>query len=205
MPDPEVESFREKYDTVKIVLTVLLIASSLLNGYSYFKIMELNQLHGSYLALYNRTVTVEGYYNESRAMYSELRGEYEYLSSSYGELLRRHTELVKTMDDMLSYNLSMQLEKGKSLTLPLKSNATFTYQVPFSGYIEVTFSATQDIYVWVGSSAVDGVYYSRYPPFPQTSLGSTFKVPVMPDVYINFGNPNEFTDVRVTFSIRFVY
>ena len=205
MPEPEIESLREKYDIVKILLIIFLAASSLLNGYSYFKIMELDQLKNSYMILYNRTITIEQYYNESNARYLELRGEYEYISSNYNALVKRYTDLVNNYDDIMNYRLSLQLETSKLLTLPPKSNTTLIYEIPFSGYIEVSFSATSDVYLWIGSSSLENIYYSRYPPFPQTSYGSTFTVPVMPDVHVNFGNGSEFSEAEIEFSIKFVY
>jgi len=205
MSEPEDESFWDKYDVVKILLIVFLVASFLLNGYSYFKIVELGQLKVNYMVLYNRTITIEQYYNESNLRYLELRGEYEYISSNYNELVKRYTDLVNNHDDILNYRLSLQLETNKSLTLPPLSNTTIVYEVPFSGYIEVSFSATSDVYLWIGSSSVENIYYSRYPPFPQTSYGANITVPVMSDVYVNFGNGSEFSEAEVLFSIKFVY
>jgi hypothetical protein len=196
---------RKKGNPISIMLFIIVLVLSLLNGYFYFQLSAYNDLKSEYDSLYNRTVIQEIYYDNLSSMYSEIRLEYDQLSSNYKDLLQKYYNLSREYEDILKYEKEETLVVNESIVLPIKSNSTYTYELPFSGYIVMNYSADDDVYVWIGSSMVDGVYFARYPQFPETAESASFIVPVAPDLHVFIGNPNEFNEARVSFSIKFVY
>lgn len=195
----------KKINYTTITLVVLLFILSLMSGYFYYEIQKYRDLEIDYKTLYNRSATVEEYYDELIGMYSELREEYGDLLDRHAELVMEYSNLTKEYEDVLSYRKAISLVSDKTITLEIESNETYLYDIPFSGFIEVSFSADDDVYVWIGSSSLDQIFYSRYPQFPETVEAASFKVPVQPDLRVFIGNPNEFNEVTVTFSIDFFY
>lgn len=197
------------YGTTTIILVIVVFVLSLLNGYLYFQLKEYENeyevLKNEYVALYNRTTLQEKYYDNLTDMYSDLRYEYDQLSNNYKDLLQKHYNLTSEYDDILKYKKEIMLTNNESIVLPIKSNSSYTYKLPFSGYIIMNFTADDDVYVWIGSSMVNAVYFARYPQFPETAENASFIVPVAPDLIVFIGNPNEFNEVRVNFTIKFVY
>jgi len=197
---------KKSYNTTTIVMIIFITILSLLNGYLYFQLSTRTQEYElEYTLLYNRTTTLENYYNNLTDMYSDIRSEYDQLSNSHKELLQEHYNMSAEYNDILNYKKEILLASNEKTSLPIKANTSYTYEIPFSGYIIMNFTATDDIYVWIGSSMVEGIYFSRYPQFPETAEAASFMVPVTPDLHVFIGNPNEFTEARVTFSIKFVY
>lgn len=196
---------RKGYNTTTIILVIAVFILSLLNGYLYFQLKEYDNLKNEYVVLYNRTTLQEGYYNNLTDMYTDIRSEYDQLSNNYKDLLQKHYNLTREHDDILNYKKEIMLTYNESIVLPIKSNSSYTYELPFSGYILMNFTADDDIYVWIGSSMVDGVYFARYPQFPETTEAASFIVPVAPDLSVFIGNPNEFDEARVNFTIKFIY
>jgi len=84
-------------------------------------------------------------------------------------------------------------------------NVTIYYDNDYAGYLEVNFTSTTDVYLWIGSSVGDGDYYSRFPPFPETSKEGAFKVPVCSATYFFIVNTDEEADASITLSIKYVY
>jgi|GEM_PF-6743324 len=196
---------KKRYDTTTILLFILLMVVSLLTGYVY---LQLQQRTNEYILLYNRTTILEDYYENITMMYSEIRGEYEVLSENNRALIKNNynmTILIDEYEEILTYGKELILVENESVLLDIKSNSSYVYEIPYSGYIVLNFTANDDIFIWIGSSIVDGIYYSRYPNFPETVESAEFIVPIAPDLYVFIGNPNEFNAVRVNFTIKFVY
>ncbi len=82
---------------------------------------------------------------------------------------------------------------------------TISYDIDIAGYLEVNFTSSTDVFFWIGSSVAGGDYYSRYPPFPETSTGGTFEVPVCATTYFFIKNADEEADASITFSIKYLY
>ena len=193
------------YNTTTIILVLAVFILSLLNGYMYFQLNEYGVLKKEYIILYNRTTLLGSYYNNITDMYSDIRVEYEQLSNSHKDLLQRYHNLTREYDDIIGYKKEVLLINDESIVLPIKSNTSYIYELPFSGIIIMNFTADDDAYVWIGSSMVDGIYFSRYPQFPETAESASFTVPVAPDLHVFIGNPNEFNEVRFNFTIKFIY
>ncbi len=196
---------RKKDNPISIMLFIVVLILSLLTGYLYFRLKEYSNIKDEYESLYNKTLIQEIYYDNLSSMYSEIRIEYDQLSSSYKDILQKYYNLTDEYGSVLKYEKEVTLAVNESTVLPIKSNSTYIYELPFSGYIIMNFTADDDVYIWIGSSMVDGIYFARYPRFPETAENASFIVPVARDVYVFIGNPNEFNEARVNFSIKFVY
>ena len=213
----------KKTDYVKVVLTALVIALSGSTGFIYYQFyqgqlaMDALQtdymtLHGSYLSLHNTSATLErfyqeleGYYDELQDMYATLRGEYSNLENMYSNVSMERALLQSEFDDVVGLRKSLVLEENRSLDLAAGENVTISYDIDYAGYLEINFSSTTDVYIWIGSSVSDGDYYSRYPPFPQTSTGGTFEVPVCATTYFFIKNTDDEAGASITLSIKYVY
>jgi len=215
---PEVE-VGKKTDYVKISLVAFLVVSAGLSGFFYYRITQYQlavddlqsgylELHGNYLSLENRSLTLEGFYNELQDMYSTLRGEYSNLEDAYSNALQEKAILQQELanaSEVLNFNRGVLLEVNRTLELSAEGNVTLSYEVVYAGFVEVSFNASEDVVVWVGSSVSEGEYYARYPAFPETAFNGTFRVPAMATVYINVFNPNEEVGATVTLTIKYTY
>lgn len=215
---PKVE-VGKKTDYVKISLAAFLVVSAGLSGFFYYRITQYQlavedlqstylELHGNYLSLENRSTTLEGFYSELQDMYSTLRDEYSNLEDAYTSALQEKATLQQELanaSEILNFNKGVLLENNKTLELSAEENVTLSYEVVYAGFVEVSFNASEDVVVWVGSSISEGEYYARYPAFPETSFNGTFRVPAMATVYINVFNPNEEAEATVTLTIKYTY
>jgi hypothetical protein len=211
--------FITKTDLVKVSLIILFVMSAGLSGYLYYVInqdrliikdfsMRYLELHNNYRALSNVSTSIETYYEELQDMYSVLRNEYSYLEDSYTAIMQEKASLqneLHVLEDVLDLNASILLEYDKTLELSPEGNITLSYDTIYAGYLFVNFTASSDIYIWVGSSVTENEYYSRYPPFPKTAFNGTFTVPACAIVYININNPSEEMEAIVTLSISYIY
>jgi hypothetical protein len=210
---------KTRTDYVKITFIVLFVMSAGLSGYFYYIINQDRliiedystrylDLHSRHLELVNVSTSLETYYGELQDMYSVLRSEYSNLEDSYTALMQEHVALqneTHTLEEIVNLNESLLLEEDRTLELPPDGNTTLSYETPYAGYLLVNFTASSDIYIWVGSSVTENEYYARYPPFPNTAVHGTFTVPACATVYINISNPSEEIEAEVTLSIEYVY
>jgi hypothetical protein len=165
-------------------------------------------LHARHLELTNVSTSLEAYYGELQDMYSVLRGEYSNLEDSYSALMQERVALqneMHTLEEIVNLNESLLLEEDKTLELLPDGNITLSYDTTYAGYLLVNFTASSDIYIWVGSSVTENEYYARYPPFPNTAVHGSFALPVCATVYINISNPSEEIEAAVTLSIKYIY
>lgn len=188
----------------------------------YASYLTLNEsyvsLANNYLSLLNDTTTLEGYYSELLEMYSSIRGEYSTLEDSFSVLTQNHADLQsdffsllderdsleRELDNLLSFSRDQVLEEAVIDILP-EGNVTRVYDIQYAGIIVVNFSSTVDIVFWVGSSVTEGVYYSRFPNYPNTASYGNFTVPVLETVYLYIGNPNDELSTTVSFSVNYRY
>ncbi len=164
----------------KLVLISFLLVSVLANGYLYLQYQEYNLLSNNYVGLYDTTTKVQGYYDNLTAQYTELRVEYTQLRSLYTTLLENNAGLEKEYSDIINYRKEVQLAYEKTITVLPRQNYSEVYSIPFSGVIDVNYTATGEAYTWIGSSGLESSYYSRNPQFPQTASDYNFTVPVFP-------------------------
>lgn len=208
------QSLVAQLGTVKTPLAILIIVSilsgSLMGVLIYPSVgTDLQQrydtLYEYYTELYANTQTLQVYYENITRQHTELKEEYIQLNTLYTSLIESNSELKKEYDDIINYQKNIQLASKQTITISPKQNHVYTYEIPFSGFITVNYTANGEAYVWVGSTSIEDSYYSRNPQFPDTASSINFIVPVQPDLLIYFANPDEFNSVEITFWISFIY
>ena len=210
-----VKSLVAQIDTIKIPLAVLIIVS-LLSGalmgiliYPNSDTENLQQRYDTlseyYTELQNVTQTLQTYYDNLTRQHTEVREEYTLLNSLYSDLMESNSELIKEFNDIINYQKNIQLVSRQTITILPKQNHSITYDIPFSGYMTLNYTADGETYVWVGSTTIEPSFYSRNPQFPYTASDHNFTVPVQPNILVYFANPDEFDSMEITFWISFTY
>jgi len=171
-----------------------------------FEALQANYLglREGYISLQNDTSTLETYYDDVQEKYSSLKSEYTDLQNRYSSLQREKMLLQNEHDEILNLQKEILLEKFKTLEISPEDNATMFYDVDF-GYIKVNFTSSAEVFFWIGSSLTEGIYYTRYPPFPNTVVNGTFVVPVCDDLYILIYNPNLDVASKISLTIKLIY
>ena len=190
----------------KIVI-ILISAVILLSGldlFLYFKLNDVKMVEANYDALENRTQTLETYYQQLQDQYSSLMTDYTDLKGRYEALIQSNALLQREYNDVINHNKQVLVEEKHSLRLAPAENVTIVYEIPASGYVEIEVNSTKEIFVWVGSSFVDEIYYARFPSFPQTASVFSFKVPASPSLYFFIENADT-DEAEIVYSINLVY
>jgi hypothetical protein len=209
-----VKSLVAQLDAIKIPLAVLIIVSLLSgalmgiliypNGDTDNLQQRYDTLSEYYTELQNVTQTLQTYYDNLTRQHAEVREEYTLLNSLYSDLMESNSELMKELNDIKNYQKNIQFPKQTITILP-KQNNSMTYEIPFSGYMTLNYTADGETYVWVGSTTIQPSFYSRNPQFPYTASDHNFTVPVQPNILVYFANPDEFDSMEITFWISFTY
>jgi len=203
-----VDDYVEKEEKVRNITNILVICTVFLlavNIYQFYLLDEKRGLEYSNQVLENRSSTLNSYYDVLTGNYLSLRDDYSDLNNIYSELLSRHYALQQEYDDVVNLRKERALVEDEVIVLEPKGNHTLTYSLGAAGYVEVDFHASGEVFYWVGSPIVEGVYYSRYPQFPQTSRSGVFRVPAASRLYVIMMNPDQSNGVEVSFSISYVY
>jgi len=203
-----VDDYVEREERVRNITNLLVVCTVILlaiNIYQFYQLGEKQQLEYRYQVLENRSSTMDLYYDTLTSNYLSLREDYSGLNNEYSELAMKHYALQQEYDDVVNLRKVSILVENQVIILGPKGNHTLAYSLDAAGYVEVDFHASGEVFHWVGSSVVDGVYYSRYPQFPQTSRLGVFKVPAASRLYIIVINPDQSNGVEVSFSISYVY
>ena len=95
---------------------------------------------------------------------------------------------------MLTFSKSTTIVNNTSYVIPPGGNTTISYDIDYAGYIEVNFTSTTDIFLWIGSPVSEDAYYFRFPAFPHTAFNGTFSVPVSNAIFLFIEN----TDVELS-------
>jgi hypothetical protein len=197
-------SQEESRGKLVVVLVSALIILSGLDLYLYYKVSDVKVLEASYAALENRTETLETYYNQIQNRYSSLMNDYTDMKERYETLVQSNALLQAEHNDVLNHGKQHLVEEKKSLILQPGENMTIAYDIPASGYIEAEVNSTKELFVWVGSTYVEGIYYARFPSFPETASMFSFKVPVSPTMYFFVENADA-KEAEIEYSINLVY
>jgi hypothetical protein len=227
------EKLGRSFDYIKIVLIITSIIFAGASGFFYFRSRALlsldaqyTELADNYAILLNISDTLREYYDNTRTNYSELQIMYQNLRQEYSDLLslqsgsiQENAELLdkisqlnlekeviqKELDDLLSFSKSTIIENNLSRVIPPGGNTTLTYDIVYAGYIEVNFTSTTDIFLWIGSPISEDAYYFRYPAFPHTAFNGTFIVPVSNAVYLFIKNVDVELSGEVIITIKYTY
>jgi hypothetical protein len=201
-----IEKLSQEASRNKLV-TVLVSALIILSGldlYLYSRLGDVKVVKASYSALENRTETLETYYLQIQNQYSSLMTDYTDMKGRYDTLVQSNALLQREYNDVLNHGKQFIVEEKKSLILQPGENMTITYDIPASGYIEVEVDSTKEVFVWVGSTYVKGIFYARFPSFPETASVFSFKVPVSPTMYFFVENA-DIDEAEIEYGINLVY
>jgi hypothetical protein len=190
----------------KLVI-ILIFAVILLSGldlFLFFKLNDVKMVEANYDALENRTGTLETYYQQLQDQYSSLMTDYTDMKGRYEALIQSNALLQREYNDVINHNRQVLVEEKNNVRLAPGENVTIVYEILASGYVEVEVISTKEIYVWVGSSFVDEIYYARFPSFPQTASVFSFKVPASPSLYFFIENADT-DEAEIVYSINLVY
>jgi len=205
-----------KIDIVKALIMVLVIILAGMSGFFYYRITRLESrahalesafetFQNSYSSLRSEHVDLQEMYSSLRSEYTDLQNRHSTLEREKNALQNEKMSLQNEYDEILSLEKRAVLEEDKTYDLAAGGNTTLTYDTLFAGYIELNFTASMDIYFWVGSSLTQDTFYARYPPFPKTATNGTVIIPVCSTVYLYINNPNELMNATVTLTITYVY
>jgi hypothetical protein len=211
--------YARRTDAVKILLVVFSVFTACVTGYFFSGTTQdqrvIKDIQVSYLDLYDRYLTLEKnfsitnrYYNEITEMYTNLRDEYSEFTKGYVNISREKNTLqneVAVFEEIINFEKYIIFESNRIVELPPQGNATLLYETNYAGFLEVNFTASTDIFLWIGSSINKEIYFARFPTFPNTAVNGSFKIPVCSTVYINISNPNEENDVDVRLSVKYTY
>ena len=111
----------------------------------------------------------------------------------------------KELDDTLSFSKSTVIANNSSYVIPPGGNMTISYDIIYAGYIEVNFTSTTDIFLWIGSPVSKDAYYFRFPAFPHTAFNGTFIVPVSNAVFLFIENTDVEASGVVIITIKYTY
>jgi hypothetical protein len=172
-------------------------------GYAILEHSDKSELKNQYMVLHNQNTDLSCYYEDLLSRYNESVEDYDDLSRNYTRVLREYQELKQEYFDVINHKKRIVLEKDRELILDARENVSLGYNIPASGYVEVEYDSTNDIYLWFGSTIEEG-YYARYPAFPDTSSKAELKIPVTPDLVLYLGNPNS-VEVEISLNLTMVY
>jgi len=165
-------------------LVACIIVLVILGGLFYFTYQ--NQL--------NQIESLEENYDDLQASYDDLGASYDDLQASYDEL-----------DDIVNLNEKKTLSENKIVYIASDAYTSLIYSTPYTGYIQVDFTASGEIYFWVQSSFTN-TFYSRYPPSSDdTATSGSFIIPVLPDVTLFFVYNPQSTEASIEITVTYVY
>ena len=114
--------------------------------------------------------------------------------------------LQQELEDITNLQKKILLENNETLEIGINGNITLSYDTRYAGYIEVNFTASSDVILWVGSSILDTLYYARIPPsFPETSKQGSFVIPTCDNIHVFLINPSETLKVEIMLAITYYY
>jgi len=132
------------------------------------------------------------------SIYNSLEAEYKNLANKYSEA-----------QAIIYLEKSETLEKDKLVQIPAGSSACFAYNLSYTGYLVITFSAVGNVYFYVGN----GSYWVRYPSgcnspsgCPIAASSGSFIVPVLPGTtYVRIYTPSIYAGSNITITVTYVY
>jgi hypothetical protein len=219
---------------ILIITTIILGGVSALLYFRYNEGLDLianldaqyTKLTDDYVILLNNSNTLREYYDNTRSNYNELQIMYQDLRKEYSDLhdihagsIQENAELMdqisqlnlekeviqKELDDTLSFSKSTFIDNNSSYAISPGGNTTILYDIDYAGYIEVNFTSTTDIYIWIGSPVSEDAYYFRFPAFPRTAFNGTFSVPVSNAVFLFIENTDVEASGVVIITIKYTY
>jgi len=163
-------------------------------------------LSGMYSDLYDDLVVINSQYSVSSENYVVLQSNYLLLLEDYNNISYGYDGATKLLSDIQNLALHSMLNNQENIEIGPRNNKTFTYNISYAGFLEINFTSSTELLVWVGSSAVEPNYYARYPIYPQISDHGSFQIPVAGDnAYIYLENPDPVSIADIVLSVKYVY
>jgi len=179
--------------------------------YNYIKLLyndlyvDYNDLLEVYYGLIDELDSVHLLYSNSTAKYHDLQNDYLLLLEDYDDMKNNYSEILLEIDNLKNFQLIDVLASQENIQIYPSDKLSFSYNISYAGILEISFSSTVDIFIWIGSSKAIPNYYARYPAYPNTSYFGEFIVPVAGDmVYMYFENPSLDEIADVNFSVSYV-
>ena len=133
--------------------------------------------------------------------YQNQLNQIESLEENYDDLQASYDEL----DDIVNLDEKKTLSENKIVYIASDAYTSLIYSTPYTGYIQVDFTASGEIYFWVQSSFTN-TFYSRYPPSSDdTATSGSFIIPVLPDVTLFFVYNPQSTEASIEITVTYVY
>ena len=163
-------------------------------------------LSGKYSELYDDLAVINSLYSVSSENYVVLQSNYLLLLEDYNNISNGYDKATKLLSDIQNLGLQSMLNDQENIEIGPRNNKTFTYNISYAGFLEINFTSSTELLVWVGSSAVEPNYYARYPIYPQISDHGSFQIPVAGDnAYIYLENPDHVSIANILLSVKYVY
>ena len=162
---------------------------------------EFTSLENDYTQTLQDKIAAEHQIQTLQANITQLQANLTQLQTQHTTLRVQNTELQQ----ILNLEKRMYLENNKTLEIQGEDSTLLTYEMSYAGYIQVNFTASTDIYFWVGTNITDNQYYARHPAFPNTVTEGTFTTPVVNTIYLLVTNPNYEITTTVNLTIRYYY
>jgi hypothetical protein len=188
-----------------VILLIVVICLTVFNVYLAYQYRRLIPYREGFYTLENRTNILNTYYDELQGMHLELRDEYLQLTEEYQQALEEIAMTKSELEQIKNFEITSLLADNEILSIGPGSNTTLSFDLPLSGYAVFNVSSSSDIYLWVGSSIHQGIYYSRQPAFPDTALELNFTLPVSHTLYVFIANIDEIDESDVTITIKHIY
>jgi len=164
------------------------------------------ELHSDYISPVFEYIPLQAQYDALLANYTALSNNYDSLKQKYENLSNSYSTLQSAYNELqaiVNLNESKVLAEDKPVQLPANSYVYLEYDLSYAGYLRITFSATGDVYLYVGN----GDYWVRYPSdYSKTATSGSFIVPVLPGTtYIYIYNPSLLSGRSVTITVEYTY
>ena len=206
------ENLIEEYSILNASYYDVLNNSIILEDYyNYIKLLyndlyvDYNDLLETYSGLVDELDSVHLLYSNSTAKYHDLQNDYLLLLEDFDELKNNYSEILLEIDNLKNFQLIDVLASQENIQIYPSDTVSISYNISYAGILEISYSSTVEIFVWVGSSKAIPNYYARYPAYPNTSYFEEFTVPVAGDmVYMYFENPSLDEIADVNFSVSYV-
>lgn len=208
--DDKVKLLEDTYQSFKEEYEVLYNRYLNLTGYYNNSIDKNVNLLNDIINLESEIGNLNMEYDEVIITTNELRSELNYTNEMYMTLLNNYTVLSNEfymiqseLHNGSAFEEISFLEKNRIINLDPGEDMVFNYTFSYSGYLEVNFTSTNEIFFWFGSS-INNYFYSRYPLWPEVSNSGSCKIPFCNDIYVYVKNPND-TSISIDLSMKVVY
>lgn len=201
-----IDELQSDISEIKRNYQITMNVSSVIRGYYYEALENIDLLSKSYDEL-------QEYYTEVLDYSQWLEDECLVLQEINDSLLaeiesvRQEKEIIQNeLLEISQFEKIEVLEENSDFIISANGNITLIYNLTYSGFITVSFTASSELFLWVGSSISNDVYYTRYPiSFPQIAKEGEFVLPACQTLYIFLSNPSELSDVELTLSLMYTY